>query len=60
MIPDLPAGKGTCSAFPGYLRLTELVLAVGKLQLELPLLFRARAHMQNTVSAHTGEPTSGA
>lgn len=44
MIPDLPAGKGTRSAFPGYFRLTELVLA----------------RMQNPVSAHTGEPTSGA
>lgn len=60
MIADLPSGKRTRSAFPGYFRLTELVLAVGKLQLKLPFPFRARAHMQNRVSAHTGEPTSGA
>lgn len=36
-IPDLPAGKGTHYAFPGYVRLTERVSAVGKLQFELPL-----------------------
>jgi hypothetical protein len=60
MIPDLLAEKVTHCAFPGYFRVTELVSAVGKLQFGLPLLFRARPHMQDRVSAHTGEPTSGA
>lgn len=59
-IPDLQAGKGTHCAFP-VVRLTELLLAVGKPQLECPLPFRAREYsFQNRASAHTGEPTSGA
>lgn len=40
LIPALLAEKVT-RAFPGYFRVTGLVSAVGKLQFELPLPFRA-------------------